>query len=164
MNAKNSATRAYDFGTPFSKTGVFGQALDTPQGSVISPFLSNIYLHYVQDLWAHQWRQRHATGQVTIVRYADDSVVGFEQKYDAVRYLAAVRERMAKFGLVLHPDKTGLIEFGRYAERNRKARGEGRPEAFDFLGFTHCCGKTRKGRYEKIFIATPMHSLKLCRV
>jgi group II intron reverse transcriptase/maturase len=119
--------------------------IGTPQGSVISPFLSNIYLHYVQDLWAHQWRQRSATGQVTIVRYADDSVVGFEHKHDAVRYLAALRERMAKFGLVLHPEKTRLIEFGRYAERNRNARGEGRPETFDFLGFTHCCGKTRQG-------------------
>lgn len=119
--------------------------MGTPQGSVISPFLSNIYLHYVQDLWAHQWRQRYATGQVTIVRYADDSVVGFERKDDAVRYLAALRERMAKFGLVLHPEKTRLIEFGRYAERNRKARGAGKPETFDFLGFTHCCGKTRIG-------------------
>lgn len=119
--------------------------IGTPQGSVISPFLSNIYLHYVQDLWAHQWRQRHATGQITIVRYADDSVVGFEQKHDAERYLAALQERMAKFGLVLHPDKTRLIEFGRYAERNRMARGERKPETFDFLGFTHCCGKTRNG-------------------
>lgn len=119
--------------------------IGTPQGSVISPFLSNIYLHYVQDLWAHRWRQRHATGQVTIVRYADDSVVGFEHKHDALRYLAALRERMAKFGLTLHPEKTRLIEFGRYAERNRTGRGEGRPETFDFLGFTHCCAKTKKG-------------------
>ena len=117
----------------------------TPQGSVISPLLSNIYLHYVQDLWAHQWRQRHATGQVTIVRYADDSVVGFERRGDAQRYLKALQERMAKFGLALHPDKTRLIEFGRYAEKNRTLRGKGKPETFDFLGFTHCCGKTRKG-------------------
>lgn len=117
----------------------------TPQGAVISPLLSNIYLHYVLDLWAHQWRQRHAAGQVTIVRYADDSVVGFERRDDAVRYLAALRERMAKFGLALHPDKTRLIEFGRYAQKNCKLRGEGKPETFDFLGFTHCCGKTRKG-------------------
>ena len=116
-----------------------------PQGAVISPVLSNIYLHYVLDLWAHQWRQRHATGQVTIVRYADDSVVGFERKDDAVRYLAALRERMAKFGLALHPEKTRLIEFGRYAQKNRQRSGEGKPETFDFLGFTHCCGKTRKG-------------------
>ncbi|MDP3842909.1 MAG: group II intron reverse transcriptase/maturase [Oxalobacteraceae bacterium] len=117
----------------------------TPQGAVISPLLSNIYLHYVQDLWAQQWRQRHATGQVTLVRYADDSVAGFERKDDAERYLAALQERLAKFGLALHPGKTRLIEFGRYAQKNRARRGEGKPETFDFLGFTHCCGKTRKG-------------------
>lgn len=120
----------------------------TPQGAVISPLLSNIYLHYVQDLWAHQWRQRHAEGRVTIVRYADDSVVGFEYESDALRYLAALRERMAQFGLALHPDKTRLIEFGRHAARNRQQRGEGKPETFDFLGFTHCCGKTRNGRFQ----------------
>lgn len=120
----------------------------SPQGAVISPLLSNIYLHYVQDLWAHQWRQRHATGQVTIVRYADDSVVGFERRDDGVRYLAALRERMAKFGLTLHPEKTRLIEFGRHAQKSRQLRGEGRPETFDFLGFTHCCGKTRKGWFK----------------
>ena len=117
----------------------------TPQGAVISPLLSNIYLHYVLDLWAHQWRKRHATGRVILVRYADDSVVGFERKDDAVRFLAALRERMAKFGLALHPDKTRLIEFGRHAQEQRKLRGEGKPETFDFLGFTHCCGNTRQG-------------------
>lgn len=117
----------------------------TPQGAVISPLLSNIYLHYVFDLWAHQWRKQHATGRVILVRYADDSVVGFERKDDAVRFLAALRERMAKFGLALHPDKTRLIEFGRHAQEQRKLRGEGKPVTFDFLGFTHCCGNTRQG-------------------
>lgn len=116
-----------------------------PQGAVISPLLSNIYLHYVLDVWAHQWRKRHATGRIIIVRYADDSVVGFERKDDAGRFLVALRERMAKFGLALHPDKTRLIEFGRHAQEQRKLRGEGKPETFDFLGFTHCCGKTRQG-------------------
>jgi RNA-directed DNA polymerase len=120
----------------------------TPQGAVISPLLSNIYLHYVQDLWAHSWRQHHAKGRVIIIRYADDSVVGFEHKEDAEYYLAALRERMAKFGLALHPDKTRLIEFGRCACRNRQQRGEGKPETFDFLGFTHCCSKSRKGWFK----------------
>lgn len=120
----------------------------TPQGAVISPLLANIYLHYVLDLWAHQWRQRHATGQIIMVRYADDSVFGFEHRPDAERFLAALRERMAQFGLALHPDKTRLIEFGCYATWNRKQRGEGKPETFDFLGFTHCCGKTRKGGFK----------------
>ena len=120
----------------------------TPQGAVISPLLANIYLHYVHDLWAHQWRRRHATGQVIIVRYADDSVFGFERREDAESFLAALRERMAQFGLNLHPDKTRLIEFGRRASTNRQQRGEGKPETFDFLGFTHCCGKTRKGWFK----------------
>lgn len=117
-----------------------------PQGAVISPLLSNNYLHYVFDVWGHQWRQRHATVRVIIVRYADDSVVGFEKQDDAVRFLAALRERMAKFGLALHPDKTRLIEFGRHAQEQRKLR-EGKPDTFDFLGFTHCCGKTRQGGF-----------------
>lgn len=117
----------------------------TPQGAVISPLLANIYLHYVLDLWAQQWRKRHATGQVIMLRYADDSVFGFEQKADAEQFLAAMRERMAKFGLVLHPDKTRLIEFGRFAAEDRKRRGERKPETFDFLGFTHCCSKSSKG-------------------
>jgi len=120
----------------------------TPQGAVISPLLANIILHYVLDLWAQRWRQRHATGQVIMVRYADDSVFGFEHKADAERFLAEMRGRMAQFGLALHPDKTRLIEFGRYAIESRKQRGEGKPETFDFLGFTHCCGKTRKGWFE----------------
>lgn len=118
-----------------------------PQGAVISPLLSNIYLHYVFDVWGHQWRKRHATGRVIIVRYADDSVLGFERRDDADRFLVALQERLAKFGLMLHPDKTRLIEFGRQAQERRKRRGEGKPETFDFLGFTHCCGKTRQGRF-----------------
>jgi len=120
----------------------------TPQGAVISPLLANITLHYVLDLWARQWRQRHATGQVIMVRYADDSVYGFEHKADAERFLAEMRERMERFGLALHPDKTRLIEFGRHAIKNRKQRGDKRPETFDFLGFTHCCSTTRKGGFK----------------
>ena len=117
----------------------------TPQGAVISPLLANIYLHYALDLWAHQWRQRHAKGQVIIVRYADDSVFGFERRGEAEAFLAALRERLMSVGLILHPDKTRLIEFGRFAERDRQRRGDGKPETFDFLGFTHCCSRTRQG-------------------
>ena len=117
----------------------------TPQGAVISPLLANIYLHYVYDLWADQWRKREATGEVIVIRYADDTIVGFERQADAERFLRDLRERLAKFGLALHPDKTRLIEFGRYAAQRRSARGEGKPETFDFLGFTHICGKRRKG-------------------
>ena len=120
----------------------------TPQGAVISPLLANIYLHYVYDLWAHQWRQRHATGDVVFVRYADDTVVGFEHKHDAERFLTDLRTRLAEFALTLHPEKTCLIEFGRHAAANRNRRGEGKPETFDFLGFTHICGKTRNGGFQ----------------
>ena len=123
------------------------QEIGTPQGSVISPLLANVYLHYVQDLWAHQWRKRHAGGNVIIVRYADDSVVGFQYKNDAKRFLKDLTERMGKFGLELHPDKTRLIEFGRFASANRRKRGEGKPETFDFLGFTHSCSKTKNGKF-----------------
>lgn len=117
----------------------------TPQGAVISPLLANIYLHYVYDLWAHQWRQRHATGDMIFVRYADDTVVGFEHSKDAERFLADLRLRLAEFALSLHPEKTRLIEFGRYAAGNRTKRGDGKPETFDFLGFTHICGRTKNG-------------------
>jgi RNA-directed DNA polymerase len=117
----------------------------TPQGAVISPILANIYLHYVLDLWAHQWRTKHATGEVIIVRYADDVVMGFQHRKEAERFLQELGERMAKFGLELHSEKTRLIEFGRFAAENRAVRGEGKPETFDFLGFTHICGRTRKG-------------------
>jgi RNA-directed DNA polymerase len=116
----------------------------TPQGAVISPLLANIYLHYVYDLWADQWRQRHARGDVIFVRYADDTVVGFEHRSDAERFLADLRERLAQFALTLHPEKTRLIEFGRYAAKNRARRGDGKPETFDFLGFTHICGVNQK--------------------
>ena len=119
----------------------------TPQGASVSPLLANVYLHYVFDRWARQWRRRHARGDMVVVRFADDFVAGFEHQADAQRFLADLRERFAKFGLELHPDKTRLIEFGRFAARNRKARGVGKPETFDFLGFTHICGKARSGRF-----------------
>jgi RNA-directed DNA polymerase len=120
----------------------------TPQGAVISPLLANIYLHYVFDLWAERWRRREATGGMIIVRYADDIVVGFQHGHEAERFLAALRERLAAFALTLHPDKTRLIEFGRDAARNRRERGLGKPETFDFLGFTHICGRSRAGRFQ----------------
>ncbi len=120
-----------------------------PQGASASPLLANIYLHYVFDLWAHQWRTRHAHGDVVITRFADDFVVGFEHREDAERFWADLSDRLAKFGLELNAEKTRLIEFGRHAARDRKARGLGKPETFQFLGFTHVCGKTRKsGRFK----------------
>ena len=120
--------------------------MGTPQGAVISPLLANIYLHYVFDLWIEVWRQKVAKGDVIVVRYADDLVVGFEHRMEAERFLMEFRERLAKFGLELHPEKTRLIEFGRFAAFNRKQRGEGKPETFTFLGFTHFCGIRRKDR------------------
>jgi len=119
----------------------------TPQGASVSPLLANVYLHYVFDLWAQWWRNRFAEGDVVIVRFADDFTVGFEYQEDAQRFWADLRERFAKFGLELHPDKTRLIQFGRHAARRRKARGLGKPETFDFLGFTHFCGITKRGRF-----------------
>ena len=115
----------------------------TVQGGSISPLLANIYLHYTFDLWVQQWREREAKGDVIVVRYADDFVMGFQHKDEAERFLPALRERFAKFGLELHPDKTRLIEFGPWARKDRAARGEGKPETFDFLGFTHICHKKR---------------------
>jgi len=119
----------------------------SPQGASVSPLLANVYLHYVLDLWADWWRRRHAHGDVIIVRFADDFIVGFEHRDDAERFLAGLRERFAKFGLELHPDKTRLIEFGRFAARDRSARGRGKPETFDFLGFTHICARSASGRF-----------------
>jgi len=120
----------------------------TPQGAVISPLLANVYLHYVLDQWVHSWRERRARGEVIIVRYADDFVMGFQYRDDAERLLADLRERIAGFGLELHDEKTRLIEFGRFAAKNRKERGDRKPETFDFLGFTHLCGTRRSdGRF-----------------
>jgi len=118
-----------------------------PQGGSISPLLSNIYLHYVFDLWADQWRRKHAGGDVIIVRFCDDFVVGFQYRKDAERFLADLRERFWRFNLELHKDKTRLIEFGRFAAQNRKCQGKGRPETFDFLGFTHICGRAENGKF-----------------
>ena len=110
-------------------------AKGTPQGAVISPLLANIYLHYAYDLCVQRWRRRHARGAMIVVRYADDTIVGFEHRTDAERVLAELRARMAAFALDRHPDKTRLIEFGRNAVRDRAGRGDGKPKTFDFLGF-----------------------------
>jgi group II intron reverse transcriptase/maturase len=120
----------------------------TGQGSVISPLLANVYLHYVFDLWAERWRRQEATGDMIIVRYADDIVVGFEHEADARRFWDAMRTRLEEFSLSLHPDKTRLIEFGRFAAVRRAQRGLGKPETFKFLGFVFICGRTRKGKFQ----------------
>jgi group II intron reverse transcriptase/maturase len=119
----------------------------TPQGAGISPLLANIFLHYVLDLWVHQWRRRHASGRVVIVRYADDFVMGFENERDAETMPSALMERMTRFGRTRHEEKTRLIEFGRLPAMRRRQRGERRAETFAFLGFTHSCGWTRDGRF-----------------
>src|SRR5437588_1798200 len=135
------------------KTGVMedgvvtASEMGTGQGAVISPLLANIYLHYALDLYAERWRRREATGDMIIVRYADDFIVGFQHESDARCFLDALRQRLAEFALSLHPEKTRLIEFGRYAAQNRKRRGLGKPETFNFLGFTFICGKSRKGGF-----------------
>ena len=124
----------------------------TPQGAVISPLLANIYLHYAFDQWVQHWRKQPGRGTVIVVRYADDSVMGFESDQTARKFLEELRERFAKFGLALHPDKTRLIEFGRFASDRRRRRGQEGPETFDFLGLTHCCGTDRQGRFQVIRI------------
>jgi group II intron reverse transcriptase/maturase len=128
--------------------GKWAKSLEgTPQGATVSPLLGNLYLHYVFDLFVQQWRVRYARGDVTVTRYADDFVVGFQHREDAERFLRELRARLQKFSLELHPDKTRVIEFGRYAASNRRARGEGKPETFHFLGFLHLCGKTETGKF-----------------
>jgi RNA-directed DNA polymerase len=119
----------------------------TVQGGSISPLLSNIYLHYALDLWVQQGRRKQARGEVIFVRFADDFVAGFQHRHEAERFLAELRERFARFGLQLHADKTRIVEFGRYADHNRRNRGVGPPETFNFLGFTHSCGRTRNGHF-----------------
>jgi RNA-directed DNA polymerase len=120
----------------------------TGQGSVISPLLANIYLHFALDLWAARWRRREATGDMIIVRYADDFIIGFQHESDAQRFLDEMRKRLGEFALSLHPEKTRLIEFGRFAAERRKRRGLGKPKTFDFLGFSFICGKTRSGKFQ----------------
>ena len=118
-----------------------------PQGATISPLLANLYLHYVLDLWVHRWRKRSAQGEMIITRYCDDFIVGFQYRTDAERFLAELRERLKQFTLELHPEKTRLIEFGRFACRDRKSAGHGAPETFNFLGFTHICGAHYSGKF-----------------
>ena len=132
----------------------------SPQGASVSPLLANVYLHYVFYLWVQWWSKRVAHGDVIVVRFADDFTVGFEHEQDARRFWADLRERFAKFGLELHPDKTRLIEFGRHAAWRRAARGLGKPETFDFLGFTHFCGETQHGRFwlRRVTIAKRMRA------
>lgn len=119
----------------------------TPQGGSVSPLLANVYLHYAFDQWAQAWQRKIARGDMVVVRYADDMVVGFQKKAEAERFLGELKERLKKFNLELHPEKTRLLEFGRHAAQNREERGRGKPETFNFLGFTHICGKTRGGRF-----------------
>ena len=121
--------------------------IGTVQGGSISPLLSNIYLHFALDLWVLEWRRKQANGEVIFLRFADDFVAGFQHRYEAERFLAELRERFAHFGLQLHADKTRIVEFGRFAAQNRRQRGQGKPETFNFLGFTHICGRTRKGHF-----------------
>jgi RNA-directed DNA polymerase len=128
--------------------GVWSEGAGTAQGASASPLLANVYLHYALDLWVEWWRRHRARGDVIIVRFADDFICGFQHQQDARRFLADLRQRLAKFGLDLHPGKTRLIEFGRFAASNRARRGEGKPETFAFLGFTHVCATTRAGRFQ----------------
>jgi RNA-directed DNA polymerase len=121
--------------------------IGTPQGAVISPLLANIYLHYVFDWWVEAWRRKHARGDMIVVRYADDLVVGFQHRAEAEQFLRQFEERLAKFGLEVNPEKTRLVEFGRFAQANRKRRNAGKPETFTFLGFTHLCGQNSKGYF-----------------
>jgi RNA-directed DNA polymerase len=120
----------------------------TPQGGNISPLLANIFLHYALDLWVQNWRKRHARGEVYFVRYADDFVMGFQREEDARAMREALADRLAKFGLELHPDKTRVLQFGRFARQNRERDGSPRPETFDFLGFTHIAGVDRRGKFQ----------------
>jgi RNA-directed DNA polymerase len=128
--------------------GVWSEGAGTPQGASASPLLANVYLHYALDLWVEWWRRHRARGDVIIVRFADDFICGFQHQQDARRFLADLRQRLGKFGLELHPDKTRLIEFGRFAARNRAARGLGKPETFAFLGFAHLCATTKSGWFQ----------------
>ena len=127
---------------------------------MISPLLANIYLHYVYDLWANQWRDRHAQGDMIVVRFADDSVAGFQHRKEGERFLADLQGRLAKFALSLHPEKTRLIEFGKFAAERRVKRGEGKPATFDFLGFTHICGKKANGEGFQLWRKTKRKRLK----
>ena len=148
------------------KAGVLeeGQRIDTtegtPQGAVISPLLANIYLHYAYDLWVNQWRARHARGDMIVVRFADDTVVGFQYRDDGERFLADLKERLEAFALSLHPEKTRLIEFGKFAAERRARRGGGKPETFDFLGFTHICGTKANGQGFQLWRKTKRKRLK----
>ena len=152
--------------TKWLKAGVLeeGQRMETtegtPQGAVISPLLANIYLHYVYDLWVNQWRARHARGDMIVVRFADDTVVGFQHRNDGERFLADLKDRLKVLALSLHAEKTRLIEFGKFAAERRAGRGKGKPETFDFLGFTHICGQKADGNGFQLWRQTKRKRLK----
>ena len=131
-----------------SEDGAWSETtVGTPQGAVVSPLLANVYLHYVFDLWVEVWREKIVQGEMIVVRYADDLVAGFQHRADAERFLRDFQERLAKFGLEVHPEKTRLIEFGRFAASTRRKRGQGKPETFTFLGFTHFCGTNSRRQF-----------------
>ena len=131
----------------FEEGKVWRAEYGTPQGGSISPLLANIYLHYVLDNWAAVWEKKQARGEMLVVRFADDAVIGFQHRWEAERFLSEMKDRLGRFHLELNTEKTRLIEFGRFAETTRARRKEGKPETFDFLGFTHICGKSRKGKF-----------------
>ena len=145
MSQRRVAVSLYNVEFPRERGEWSETTVGTPPGAVVSPLLANVYLHYVFDLWVEVWREKTAQGDMIVVRCADDLVAGFQHQAEAERFLREFQDRLAKFGLEIHPEKTRLIEFGRFAATARRKRGQGKPETFTFLGFTHVCGTNARG-------------------